>query len=73
MGGLNPFKKPKQPKLPPPPAPPAEDPATTAAAEAAARKQQRAGAGRASTVLTGPMGTEEDASGYVAKKKLFGE
>jgi hypothetical protein len=67
MGGL--FGG-SQPSAPPPPPPPPTD---NSAAVQNAEKEQRvrmASAGRASTMLTGGSGVEEDVQ--TAKKKLLG-
>lgn len=56
---------------PPPPPPPTEESAADKLAKEANEQRLRAGAaGRASTMLTGGEGVEEDAK--TAKKKLLG-
>ena len=56
------FSKPKMPDIAPaPPAPALSDKATQAAAEE--ERRRRAGRGRASTILSGSQGIEEDKPG----------
>lgn len=69
MGKLLGGSKPKAP--PPPPPPPTEESAADKLAKEANEQRIRAGtAGRASTMLTGGEGVEEDVQ--TAKKRLLG-
>ena len=66
----------KTPKAPPPPAPPPPPPAEDTSAQDAMKlaeegQRQRAAKGRASTILTGGDGLEDDQI-VTAKKKLLG-
>jgi hypothetical protein len=71
MGSLFSPKMPALPPAPPPPEPPKvseEDKARIASEQAAMERRRK---GRKSTILTGPLGVEEEAT--IEKKTLLGE
>jgi hypothetical protein len=71
MGSLFSPKMPALPPAPPPPEPPkvSEEEKARIASEQAAMERRRKG--RKSTILTGPLGVEEEAT--IEKKTLLGE